>query len=65
MTRTLFKTKIVIWSEHNHQGNTELVDLAREATDGEAYCSVMTSERIANPDSDNDWDGTEFFELIT
>jgi hypothetical protein len=62
MSKALFKTTIVIWSEYNPEGVVELADLAREATDGEAYCSKMVSVGVADPPADPDWDGTEFFQ---
>jgi hypothetical protein len=52
---------VVIWSEENPH-LYELDELAREATRGMAYCSSMSSEFIEEPDSDPDWDGTEFFD---
>jgi len=59
---TLFKTTVVIWSEYNPEENgTELEDLARDATDGESYCSKQTCLKVEDPTKDPDWDGTEFF----
>lgn len=60
----LFKTRIIIWSEWNPQDFLELEELAREATEGDAYCSVQESKYIENFKEDPDWDGTEFFEGI-
>lgn len=60
MAKPLYKATIVIWSEFDPT-SLELEDLAREATNGSAYCSVMDCEVIENPESDPDWDGTEFF----
>jgi hypothetical protein len=59
--KNLFKTTIVIWSEFDPQ-MVELEDLAIEAASGEAYCSQMRAEAISNPETDPDWDGTEFFD---
>lgn len=59
--RPLYKTTIVIWSEYDPTGCSELVDLAGEATSGDAYCSKSETERIPDPSKDPDWDGTEFF----
>jgi hypothetical protein len=61
-SKSLFKTTIVIWSDDNPEHKYELVDMAREATDGSMYCSVMKSKEVKNPKRDPDWDGTEFFD---
>lgn len=37
----LWKTTIVIWSEQDPQG-AEAVDLARDATDGDSFCSKQS-----------------------
>ena len=59
----LYKTTIIIWSEYD--GSTvEIQDLARDATEGEAYCSKSVSVRVPDPESDPEWDGTEFFEAF-
>ena len=57
----LFKTTIVIWSKEDPSHKYEMVDLAREATDGAMYCSNMIAIPIEHPEQDPDWDGTEFF----
>jgi len=59
--RPLYKATIVIWSEENPDDFT-LTHLAREAESGCAYCSKMVAVRVADPPSDVDWDGTEFFD---
>jgi len=60
--KKLYKTTIVIWSEYDPAtGNVDLDDLARDACDGESYCSRMESVAVENPKDDEDWDGTEFF----
>lgn len=59
--KQLFKTTIVIWSEYDPEGQRELMDIARDATDGQSYCSRMTRDKIEDPSKDPDWDGTEFF----
>lgn len=61
MVKPLFKTTIVIWSEEDPAG-IELSDLARDATDGESYCSKQVSQIVESPSGDPDWDGTEFFD---
>ena len=59
--KNLWKSTIVIWSEFDPQ-TVEIADLARDATDGNSYCSSSTVELVKNPQKDKDWDGTEFFE---
>ena len=61
--KTLYKTTIIIWSEYDPTDKVELVDLAREATEGSAYCSVMKAEQVKDLSKDKDWDGTDFFNL--
>lgn len=57
----LFKTTIVIWSEYDPNSNEmEIDDLAREAMQGDAYCSSQKTECV-DPRTDYDWDGTDFF----
>ncbi len=58
----LFKTSIVIWSEAD-PSDLELADLAIEATSGLSYCSRMVLQEVGDPESDPDWDGTEFFDI--
>lgn len=58
--RPLLKHTIVIWSELE-LNPVSIEDLASEATDGAAYCSVQRAQRIEDPSHDPDWDGTEFF----
>lgn len=57
---TLWKTVIVIWTEHDTSA-TELTALAAAATDGDAYCSKSDCRRVEDPANDPEWDGTEFF----
>lgn len=57
----LYKTTIVIWTQYD-PASVELADLAQDATDGDAYCSHSQTERIADPEADPMWDGTEFFD---
>ena len=59
--KTLYKTKIVIWSEFDPNGNMELDELARDAMVGESYCSEQSTTKVDDVDNDDDWDGTEFF----
>lgn len=60
MSRPLYKSVIVIWSEYD-PSYTELEDLARDAVSGDSYCATSKSVRVENPEADPDWDGTEFF----
>lgn len=57
----LHKHTIVIWSEHDE---VSLANLGQEAEDGMAYCSKFEVEKVEDPGSDPDWDGTEFFEGV-
>lgn len=63
MTKPLYKTTIVIWSEYDASA-LELEDLARDATSGESYCSSSRTELISRPEKNPDWDGTEFFNEV-
>lgn len=64
----LWKTTIVIWSEYDPTEGAEdaddeldIVTLAEEAVDGNAYCSYADATLIQRPEKDPHWDGTEFF----
>jgi hypothetical protein len=61
MPRPLFKTTVVIWTDYDTR-ESELEDIARDATSGDAYCSKQTCGHVLEPDKDPDWDGTEFFD---
>jgi hypothetical protein len=56
----LWKTTIVIWSDYDPQ-QVELADIARDAQEGDAYCSKQTADFIEDVEKDPEWDGTEFF----
>lgn len=58
--KPLFKTTIIIWSEENTD-NVSAEELARDADNGDSYCSVKNCRRVDNPDEDEDWDDTDFF----
>ena len=58
--RPLIKHTIVIWTEPALQ-NAELVELAEQAIEGDAYCSKHVTGYTSDPETDPDWDGTEFF----
>ena len=61
MAKNLWKTTIVIWSDFDPQ-EVEIDSLAREAVQGESYCSTRHDALIAEPEKDDDWEDTEFFE---
>ncbi|TJY57137.1 hypothetical protein E4T66_17145 [Sinimarinibacterium sp. CAU 1509] len=56
----LFKTTIIIWSDSD-PCQRGIADLARAAESGDAYCSQKATVAVADPQSDPDWDGTDFF----
>lgn len=58
--RTLVKHTITIWTEVDLEA-AEIHVIAKNAVNGDAYCSDHTTVRVADPPSDPDWDGTEFF----
>lgn len=53
----LYKTTLVIWSQYNPDG-MPLEDLAREADQGDAYCSNWSTVAVTNQ---ADFPDTEFF----
>jgi hypothetical protein len=56
-----YKATVVIWSDFDPM-KVELVDLARQATDGVAIVSSMLSERVERPEDDPEFAGAaEFF----
>lgn len=60
MAKPLFKTTVVIWTEYDPQvAEVELEDLAREATEGDAYASSQTTVAVAADALDADADATE------
>jgi hypothetical protein len=57
----LWKTTIVIWSDSD-PSSYELVDLAREATDGNSKCSKCKTELVEKPADDPEFEGVgDFF----
>ena len=64
MSKPLYKTSIVIWSEFDPT-QLELSQLAREAESGAAYCANLETKKLKKPTQDPDWDGTEFFSSPT
>ena len=61
MSKQLWKSNIVIWSDFDPQG-VGLTGLAREADEGTAYCASIEHTLVEDPASDPDWDGTKFFD---
>jgi hypothetical protein len=59
MAQPFYKTTIIIWS-HTPTSKMEISTIAQEAESGEFYCSRHQSEKIEQPATDPDWDGTEF-----
>jgi hypothetical protein len=59
--KPLFKTTIVIWSDSD-PSCVELLDLARDATDGDSFCSVHSVRHVQEPQKDPDWENTDFFD---
>jgi len=64
--KKLWKTTMVVWTDYD-PANSEIADLARDATNGPAYCSKQESVLVPRVklDQDPDWDGTEFFDPTT
>lgn len=60
--KPLYRTIIVIWSEYDPTNELELEELARAATNGDAYCSVQESVKVDNPEDDPHWDNNTFFD---
>lgn len=58
--RPLYKTTIVIWSDFD-PAPYEIGALASEAETGGAYCSGRDELLVQTPETDEDWDDTEFF----
>lgn len=56
--KQLYKTTIVIWTEYD-PNNCEIDDLAREATSGDAFCSLQQTMLVTDP---SEFPDTEFFE---
>jgi len=61
--RKLWKTTIVVWSEFDPQ-KLEMVNLIREATDGQAIITKQDAELVSDPYSQEDGPPEEFFETI-
>lgn len=59
--KPLWKTTIVIWSDYDPSGRMELEDLARQATSGDAYCSLQETVYVYDPDEDDNPPSDEFF----
>ncbi len=61
MSKPLYKTTIVIWSDADVSTH-DIDSIASDAMNGDSYCSKQETVRVEDPSSDKDWDGTEFFE---
>lgn len=59
----LFKTTIIIWSEYDPTGIQEIDSLAREAIQGDAYCSFQETIET-DPEADANPPDLEFFNLL-
>ena len=57
----LYKTVVVVWSEKEPCPSMSLEDIGREADQGCYYCSKISGALVTKPETDPDWDGTEFF----
>jgi hypothetical protein len=60
-SKPLYKTTLVIWSTWDGS-KVEIDRLASEAMDGDAFCAKSETVIVADPESDPDWQGTEFFD---
>lgn len=58
--RGLYRTTVTVWTTEP-AGDTDLAVLAREATDGGAYCSGQRSVLVPCPEADPEPPGAEFF----
>jgi hypothetical protein len=58
--KALYKNTIVIWTTDDPT-ELELTELAHQAENGYASCSSIKGARVADPEKDPDFDGTEFF----
>jgi hypothetical protein len=62
MTKPLWKTTIVIWSDYNpFTAGLDITDLAREADQGDSYCAHSESVLVQAPFGDPHPPGEEFF----
>lgn len=63
--KPLYKTTIVIWTEHDPREDDplemELTEISQDATNGDSYCFRSDTVLVENLEQDPDWDGTEFF----
>ena len=57
--KKLYKTTVVIWSEYDPSFKVEIDELARDAIQGESYCSTQNTEEITDP---SQFPETEFFD---
>jgi hypothetical protein len=65
MSKKLYKSTIVVWSQFDPQRKEMDIDeLADIATSGEAYCSSYETVRVEELQDDPDYDGSEFFDAM-
>lgn len=56
--RPRWKTTLVIWSRDDPRIAEEgLSDLAHQADYGTAFLSAVITEKVADPETDQDWNG--------
>jgi hypothetical protein len=59
--KPLYKTAAVIWTESDpSKGEFILMDLPILAEHKYGWCSSMKSVRVADPEKDREWSGTDF-----
>jgi len=64
MSKALYKTTIVIWSEFDpRSSHTTIEELAREADEGDCYCTYEKTIKVNNPINDPDFNNCDFFDL--
>lgn len=60
----LYKSTIIIWSREHPKLHCDLEDLAEKALySSDTYLARHDVKMIEDPESDPDWDGTEFFDV--
>lgn len=64
MSKQLYKTTIIIWSEDPIPDDVNLEYIGRQADQGDYYCSKLEMVPVADPLADQNWDGTEFFGVM-
>lgn len=65
MTKPLYKTTIVVWSDFNPD-DVPIIDLVNDEGDnefGRVYISYRSYRLMADPSLDPHWDNTEHFDV--